>query len=577
MINQIKPTISNNPNVFAPFINKDGVNYAISKPFNAESTKEVKKHNEAEKEKKSNALGYSIAMTSLVAGFGVLALMKGLPKGSYLKIDKFFKFLEEKTEKIAENKHLSFIQTLYLTALKGVKSLTNKSKGIFNTGSLKDVFLKRTSAKTPGVRKFVPWITNVFEKISIKTSKRAYVKTAGKFDDMAANFAECNKRIMAQNPSEIVTIEGVSKTVKEWVAEAEKKTKNIQNNFEKGFKEEARRARLTEVKQDFEGLDDKMWADTFGDLKGFIKDKKSYQTFLAEESAAPTKIKLTQKVNTLRGKITNDIDDNYLATKKILSGIDSFIDPTDKSSRVLIKNITKNLEEYKIISGADEVAQRIVLTKSMAKNLKQLELNIKAANIAKPNSYDPKTVEQVSTYIKDLGQTLTTNKKGEVQEVLTIYKNLLGSKAEYTGLKKETYKAIKSLDKSIDLETDKLFDKLRDLKIGSAPTDVLGVLTSMGVIGFGLTKADNKDERTSVALKYGIPALGAIVTSLYCTVGLVSGGASLVLGLVSGIAINKVGEAIDKSRKKYNENPIVLPSLPSLDLSKMSFDSKKKV
>jgi len=451
MISQIRPTISNNPNVFAPFINKDGVNYAISGPFNDKSIKETKKNNEAEKEKKSNALGYSIAMTSLVAGFGVLAIMKGLPKGSRLKVDKFFKFLDTKIAKLKENKQMTALVKFKVSTLEKLKTLTDKSRGIFNVGSIKDVTFRAAINKVPFLKRFGDSITNLFEKISVKTLRNAYSKTISNLDDSCAMFSEASSILN-----------------KDQLAKINKHIKSVQKISQDTFTAKPRNIRLNEVKSDLDGLHEKV-RDRFFKVKDLVKDKDTYTKFIPEELAAEAKLKLQNSVNPSVSKI-----------------------------------------------------------------------------------------------------------KTEINEILKVYKTTLPEK-EFLKMEKQANKSIGSINRSVDIETDKLFDKLRDLEIGSAPTEVLGVLTSMGVIGYGLTKADNKDERTSVALKYGIPALGAIVTSVYCTVGLVSGGASLVLGLVSGLVINKIGEAIDKSRKKYNENPIVLPSLPSLDLSKMTFDTKNKV
>ena len=111
-------------------------------------------------------------------------------------------------------------------------------------------------------------------------------------------------------------------------------------------------------------------------------------------------------------------------------------------------------------------------------------------------------------------------------------------------------KAVKSLDKSIDTESVQYFDKVRDLVVGSAPTDVLSILGTGGVIAAGLHKAKDKDEKVSISLKYGIPAIGAVATSVYCTASLLSGSKSLIFGLLSGWAFNKIGVVVDDWRKK---------------------------
>ena len=66
-----------------------------------------------------------------------------------------------------------------------------------------------------------------------------------------------------------------------------------------------------------------------------------------------------------------------------------------------------------------------------------------------------------------------------------------------------------------------------------------------------MNKAETTDDKYSVSLKYGIPAIGAIATSLYCTARLVSGGKAMLLGLLSGWVMNKAGVVVDDARKKY--------------------------
>lgn len=138
----------------------------------------------------------------------------------------------------------------------------------------------------------------------------------------------------------------------------------------------------------------------------------------------------------------------------------------------------------------------------------------------------------------------------DITSILSDYEKIL-SKREYRELQLKLESAQNSLKKSIKTETVEFFDKVRDLKLGSAPTDVLSILGTVGAVGWFLGKSKDKDERISASLKYGIPAVGAIATSLLCTAKLISGGKALVFGLISGWLMNKAGEVVDDTRKKY--------------------------
>lgn len=231
---------------------------------------------------------------------------------------------------------------------------------------------------------------------------------------------------------------------------------------------------------------------------------------------------------------------------KAFDNIKKFINPADNESRSILVTLRKNLSEYKKLSGKNEVAQRAALNEKIIENLNTLSQTFKNSKY----NYSEEAQKAISTYIKEVEEIISKSSKGELQEILTLYKGIL-PRNEYLKLKTQVQEAISSLDKSIDIETVQYFEKARDLKLGSAPTDVLSIIGGVGTVGWFLGKSKDKDERVSASLKYGIPAISAIATSLYSTAKLVSGGKSLALGLISGWVMNRIGDYVDKTRKKY--------------------------
>lgn len=176
------------------------------------------------------------------------------------------------------------------------------------------------------------------------------------------------------------------------------------------------------------------------------------------------------------------------------------------------------------------------------KNFKSKEMYqtfIADVKIAPHKEKMAKEVEELRTILAD-----------EFKDILSEYEKVL-TKTEFNKLQSKIDSVQKSLKKSIKIETVEFFDKVRDLKLGSAPTDVLSILGTVGAVGWFLGKSKDKDERISASLKYGIPAIGAIATSLLCTAKLISGGKAMMFGLVSGWLMNKAGEIVDDARKKY--------------------------
>ncbi len=595
MTSLINPEL-NNKNVFSQFSTNqnsptNAKNYYIPSPQNLYNTNPIKQ------EKKSHALGYSIAITTLIAGFGVLALMKGLPKGSYGKLNKMFEYFDEKVASLTQrakdlaqkNQKLPKAQELALRALKIGKSVTNKVKFLYNTGPLKDILFKKGLEKTPVIKKvgpgFTHWVTNLFEKISIKRSKNSYKHTLNAFEDMYTKFTETNANLLVKKGRHTkITIGNETKALQDWLKEIQERSARVKQTYDLGFNGKARLKRLRKLKIDFNGgispnnapnpesLDQKVWDLTYKRLKDFFKSKEAYETFISEELAAPIKMNQKKSVDLIRRLITSDIKDNFVETQTIIKEVEKFIKPEDKKSRTIISELRKILKKYNQLSGPEEKINRIKLEESISENLSALGEHISKENHSADSA-------KVSEYLEQFGRIINKNKKGELQEILTIYKHI--APEEYTRIKKQTYKSINSLDKSINMETDKLFDKLRDLKIGSAPTDALGVFASLGAIIWGLTKAENKDEKISVSLKYGIPALGAVLTSLYCTVALVSGGQALLFGMISGLAINKLGVIADNTRKRYKEKTLTIKNiakdnLPQINLNQNLFNYNKR-
>ena len=161
--------------------------------------------------------------------------------------------------------------------------------------------------------------------------------------------------------------------------------------------------------------------------------------------------------------------------------------------------------------------------------------------------------EKMQPFKASMSKDISTSKKqfyDSIENIMSDYKKILTDR-EYKKLESKVHAVKKSLDKSIENETTNYIDKARDLKLGSAPTDILSILGSVGVVGWYLGKSDNKDEKISASLKYGIPAIGAIVTSLLCTAKLIAGTKSMAIGLLSGWVMSKIGSQVDYLRKQY--------------------------
>lgn len=404
------------------------------------------------KEEKNHKLGMTIAASAIVLGFSVLALTRGLPKGLTGKTAELLRFLENKVTKFSDGTKNSRAAKIYEYSLKKVKDISVYFNSVNNLTTFKDIMFGKLMNKTKVTSKAAKNVTNLFEKFTRMTVKNGYEKAHYGFTRLLDVFNDADNKIIAHNLSEIITINGETKTAKEWLSFLSAKKLNMKIKMEHNFGDKAVRKRYNRVKDTMKGLDQKVLdAAKLNDPKNSVKNKELYDTFLPQSILEHDKTALKNEVAALQ--------------KSLLTG----------------------------------------------------------------------------------------NEKDSLKEIMDIYRHLLPPE-EFQKLERYYNKAAKKLDKAVQLETDKFFDKLRDLTLGSAPTDVLSIVTGLGTVGIGLTKSDDNNDRVSILLKYGIPALGAIATSLCLGAALISGGTALVLSTLSGLILNKIGTKADNFLEKLRES-----------------------
>lgn len=527
MINQVLSVNTAQKRAFSNFSQpKNG--YYINAPFNEE-----------EKKENNHKLGKTIAISALVVGFGTLAVLSGgLNKGTAKLLNRWKLKLEQKMAKGSRFKNF------YRFTAGKIDTFLAKTESINNFTTLKDVAFQRLMWGKDGSRSFTrkihEGVTKFFDRISRKTVNSSYSNTYDKFAGLTEYFASVNEKILSRrgnDPKYANIIENINRRIA-----------TVNTNLDKGFGINARNERLKDIQKASDGLFEFFWDASLSDVRNF-KSKNMWQSFIAEDYLIPAKLQLGNRAGLLRQTITHDINDNYKATIKALDNIQKFVNPSDMSTNDILNSLRNNLNKYKKLSGKEEIVQRNELNKEIITNLRKLGDNF--TEMSSKYNYNSDAAKAISKYVSEVENIISKSSKGELQEILTLYKGIL-PRSEYLKLKAKVNSAIKSLDKSIDIETIQYFDKARDLKLGSAPTDVLSILGAVGAVGYYLNKAESKDDKYSVSLRYGIPAIGAIATSLYCTARLVSGGKAMLFGLLSGWAMNKAGVVVDDARKKYS-------------------------
>lgn len=521
MVSQVPNTHYNRQFVFNNSLNKTNQNFFL----NPHTIKSIK----GAEEEKSHKLGVTIGASALLVGGLLMLLMRGGPKGNNKYLNALKGYLERQVQKTNNSRPGRF----YAYALRRLNSFMQKCESINNFTALKDIAFKRLMYKTKFTRKIHDWVTNLFDKASHVTVKRSWNKTKNKFTNVFKSMDDLNERVLTGGPaSEKITINGTTKNRYEWYQDLIKHKRTLSDTLSIQTSPDSIASRYKKIHDATDGLDEFAWNTSFADLNNF-RSKPMWQTFLADDYIKGSKIALSDEMRLFRNKMTYSTRDKYDFARSFIKKAEACINPEDTDSIGLITNLKRNLRlgnnPENFVENIEEL--RNVITKSSEKF-----------------KTTPEHLKVINSLLDEAKHVLAGNEKGAMQEILEIYKKF--QPKEHDKIRLTMLKAVNSLDKSIDTESVQYFDKVRDLVVGSAPTDVLSILGTGGVIAAGLHKAKDKDEKTTIALKYGIPAVGAVATSVYCTASLLSGSKSLIFGLLSGWVFNKIGVVVDNWRKK---------------------------
>lgn len=137
------------------------------------------------------------------------------------------------------------------------------------------------------------------------------------------------------------------------------------------------------------------------------------------------------------------------------------------------------------------------------------------------------------------------SQKGLYNEILEILSPTLKDE-ERSAIESGIKKASKRLFKANKSECTEYFDKKRDLMLGSAPTDVLTAILTLGACGVAMGVADNKEDKISRALTLGFPAIAGVGASIAMTAMLFSGVQGMIYGTLISAGLSKAGSELDK-------------------------------
>lgn len=504
--------------------------------------------NQNSKQRRKTAL--TIGGSILVLGALTLGLTRGkISKSATSVMTKLIDNIAERIETIKEKPSLSKWEGKYLSFLQETNKYANMARGAFyNITPIKDAFFNKWIRQKCGLQKPCDAITRFFQKMSFSTVKSKYKTAETDINRMNAAFEAANKKLSSGTYSQ--TGAEVDQNIVETL---NKKISTIKREFIRSFSEPQLEKRSIRLTKNFSGLGNKVYDNIYGDVKGFVGDVDEWTTFVPEKIVSGTKTKIMKNLSDRKSVITHSPQDTVNSMTEVLLGLEKSVNPNNEGSRGIIKTLKTLTKNYSELSGEHEASTRAKIVNSINEEIQQ------ALNIIKDENYSPTQKRRIRTLLNKFANTVNSDKKGAIEELLTAYKHLL-PESEYIELKKTAQKAIKSLNKAVHSEGFEYTDKVRDLSVGSALTDVaIGTAIPVGATCIAVSAADTKEKKRSVILKYAIPLLAGITTMTMCTVKLISGGKALILGSLSGTLINEICERIDNyllTKDKTNDKQI---------------------
>lgn len=475
-----------------------------------------------------------IGGSAVMLGGLTMIFTKGkISKGIAKSLNKLTKNIESKIEKIKEKPSISTLEGKYLSVLQVANSALLMVRGaFFNISPLKDVLFEKFAREKCHLDKPCDAITNGFRKMSFRTVKNSYKKAAIDMYDMTNEFAKMNIRIASGEF-------GTEKAGESVVNQLNEGVHTIKTEYASSFGKYAVENREKSLVKKFKGLGGRVYDAVYGRLKDFVTDFDAWTTFISERLVSKDKAEIIENLATKRRVITNNPYNNYKSMSEIISNIEKVVNNNSKISRDTVKNLKTLTNQYISISGKGEGKKRAEIVKEI-----NAQLRMALKQVPKEN-YNEQQEKYIIAQFRNFGKVVNTDKKGAIEEMLTMYKEILPPE-EYAKLQASAHKSVKSLNKAIHTEGYKYTDKVRDLSVGSALTDVaIGTAVPVVSTSVAISAAKTKEKRRSVALKYGLPLLAGIATTTACTVRLISGGRALMLGGLVSIVGNELCERLD--------------------------------
>ena len=468
-------------------------------------------------------IGISAGSILLLGIIAISLLSKGFSGNLATKFREISEKAREKVlELTSQTKNLSITQKIKLRFNKSIQQTAEAMQASSNISALKDSFTLHWLKKLK-MEKIIDKINHFFKKITLKTKNQSYQNA----EYSVVEFSNYLKTLASQYP----------KTKES--AELTEKADSIIKQYMEHFSSSKHIQRSNETWNSLKNLHEEVYGKLF--KEGFWKNFKSLRSYVTTDLIAERRENIHINNIIQKSKISNSLGDVETNFKQAFFKLIMDIKPGNNEAINAIKEISKLLNKNKTLKGIDESQKRKELFEIIKQELDKLCSSVDNKHCTKHKIENLKRLLSPESY-----------RKGLVQEALTEIKELFGGKN--SEIYKHAQKLAGNLNKKINnalTQENIVYEKLAEMQVGSAATDVVGILAPTALATFLIVDAKDKNERITKTLTQGIPIFGGIATTYYGTTRGFTGFKNLALGLSTGYLLNILGTETDKLVKKY--------------------------
>lgn len=542
MTNNINLSEKFNNQTFQPFIQRDNQGYSsyiqLQNNSLTQENDTFNSKNEHDKKKKNRHSKMIIALNTLgiIAGLAVVGLFFNKTKYISNKLQMWAANVDKKFHNV-KNKHLHKLFSVMTS------SFDRMSRVVTNSSTIKDYALHHVMEKTTVTRKFRDWIAKIYTHenknavlTSLKKSRESYSEFIASVDSAVgqteAQLAKGNLKIL--NPKYKNNLDSINHPLKKLqkLLEEARKTPDFLHRY-------SLEHRYNEMQNDMQHLADEM------SLKR-LSSKEALQGFIAEDILEQRRMKFVKGILKEKNEISRTFEDigNYAKNKLHNTNalIYMFKDPFMQKD---LKEASIELEKYiKTYANDSKVSSnRVTVTKNVME---------KVAKFREKAELLPKSPlkEKLINHINEYHELFKNNDKGIVQEIRELAGQIWGSDSEFDkAIKLAGNKHIKDLDTSFN-RTVNMFDKQRDITIGSGIGDVVSLTLPIAGYFYALSNDDTTDKKIGTSLELGIPILGGMGIYFYALAKQFNGFKALSVSVGTGAVLNFIGSSIYKKYKQ---------------------------